>query len=75
MDSHAQQEIRDYATAMFNLIKPIVPIATEAFEDYHLGGMHLSRLEIEAMKTGQPINTTNKREATEWEEKQGTLGL
>lgn len=75
MDSHAQQEIRDYATAMFNLIKPIVPIAAEAFEDYNMGGMHLTRLEIEAMKTGQPMNTSNKREAAEWEEKRGRLGL
>jgi len=27
MDAHAQQEIRDYANAMFALIQPIVPIA------------------------------------------------
>ena len=36
MDAHAQQEIRDYATAMFALIQPIVPIAAEAFIDYDL---------------------------------------
>jgi thymidylate synthase (FAD) len=34
MDAHAQQEIRDYANAMFALIQPIVPIAAEAFLDY-----------------------------------------
>src|SRR5207245_9547223 len=65
MDPHAQQEIRDYATAMFELIKPIVPIAAEAFMDYHHDSMHLTRLEIEAIKTGQPINSTNKRESAE----------
>src|SRR3982750_4304308 len=43
MDPHAQQEIRDYANAMFELIRPIVPIAAEAFLDYHLGGLHLPR--------------------------------
>lgn len=75
MDAHAQQEIRDYATAMYELIKPIVPIAAEAFEDYHLNAMHLTGLEIEAIRTGQPINTTNKREAAEWEEKKKRLGL
>src|SRR4051794_28059528 len=69
MDPHAQQEIRDYATAMFQLIQPIVPIAAEAFLDYNLNSMHLTRLEIEALRSGQPIATTNKREAAEWEEK------
>src|SRR5271170_1381476 len=69
MDAHAQQEIRDYATAMFALIQPIVPIAAEAFVDYQLGDMHLSRLEVEALKSGQPLATENKRENGEWEEK------
>jgi len=75
MDPHAQQEIRDYATAMFKLIQPIVPIAAEAFMDYHSGSMHLTRLEIEAIRSGQPIATANKREAAEWEEKKVKLGL
>lgn len=75
MDSHAQQEIQDYAWAMYELIKPIVPIAAEAFMDYNFESLHLSRLEIEAIKSGQPLNTTNKRESAEWEEKKKKLGL
>ena len=75
MDSHAQQEIRDYASAMFALVRPIVPIAAEAFLDYDLGGIQLTALEIEAMKTKSPIATQNKREAAEWEAKKGRLGL
>ena len=75
MDAHAQKEIRDYATAMFKLIQPIVPIAAEAFLDYHVESMHLTRLEIDAIRSGQSINTTNKREAAEWEEKKRRLGL
>lgn len=75
MDAHAQQEIRDYATAMFELIRPIVPIAAEAFLDYNLGGVHLTRLEIEAIKSGKPLATENKRESAEWEEKKAKLGL
>src|SRR4051812_9038657 len=75
MDPHAQQEIRDYANAMFELIRPIVPIAAEAFLDYHLGGLHLTRLEIDALRSGEPIQTTNKRESAEWEEKRKKLGL
>ena len=45
MDSHAQQEIRDYAIPMFEMVKPHFPIATEAFEDYILDSITLSRLE------------------------------
>ena len=75
MDEHAQQEIRDYASAMFALIKPIVPIAAEAFEDYRLGGSHLTRLEIEALRTGEPLATDNKREQAEWQAKREKMGL
>jgi thymidylate synthase (FAD) len=75
MDPHAQQEIRDYANAMFALIQPIVPIAAEAFLDYNLGAMHLTRLEIEAVRSGKPLATENKRETAEWEEKKKKLGL
>src|SRR5207249_4224569 len=46
MDPHAQQEIQDYARAMFALVQPIVPIAAEAFVDYNLQSLQLSRLEI-----------------------------
>jgi thymidylate synthase (FAD) len=75
MDAHAQQEIRDFATAMFALIRPIVPVAAEAFLDYNFGAIHLTRLEIESIKTGQPLKTENKRETAEWEEKRKKLGL
>lgn len=75
LDDHAQQEIRDYALAMFQLIRPICPVACEAFEDYRLHGIHLSRLEIETIRTGQPLATDNKRETAEWEEKKPRLGL
>src|SRR5438034_1194570 len=75
MDDHAQQEIRDYANAMFALIQPIVPIAAEAFLDYRLNAMALSGLEIEALRSGQPLATENKRELAEWEEKKKRLGL
>jgi len=75
MDEHAQQEIRDYASAMFALIRPIVPAAAEAFVDYQLGAMHLTRLEIEALRTGKPLAAENKRENMEWEQKRKRLGM
>lgn len=74
MDPHAQQEIRDFAHAMFALIRPIVPIAAEAFLDYNLGAVHLTRLEVESLRTGEPLASDNKRENAEWEEKKARLG-
>jgi len=74
MDKHAQQEIRDYAWAMFALVRDIVPIAAEAFIDYNLQAMQLTRLEIEALRSGDPLASDNRREISEWEEKRGRLG-
>jgi thymidylate synthase (FAD) len=74
MDEHAQQEIRDYAMAMMALIRPIVPVAAEAFVDYQFEAMQLTRLEVEALRSGQPLASTNKRENAEWDEKHKRLG-
>src|SRR5690606_27488156 len=50
MDSHAQKEIRDYATTIGNeIVKPLFPVVWEAFEDYRLNGMFLTKLDIEAV--------------------------
>ncbi|HUB24255.1 MAG TPA: hypothetical protein VL992_02420, partial [Tepidisphaeraceae bacterium] len=64
---------RDYATAIFELIRPIVPIAAEAFLDYNIGALHLTRLEVESLRSGQPLASQNKREIEEWEEKRRKL--
>ena len=41
------------------------------------GGVSIyqQQLEIEAMRTGQPLATDNKRETAEWEAKRERLGL
>lgn len=76
MDSHAQEEIRIYAQAMWSLLEPIVPLTMEAFRDYELDGVRLTRLEIEALKSGSAtIGTDNKREQAEWEAKRKAMGL
>jgi thymidylate synthase (FAD) len=75
MDSHAQLEIREYAKTMFDMIKPIVPLTIEAFEDYQLEAVTLSRMEVDAVRTGKPLASDNKREQAEWEEKRLKLGL
>jgi thymidylate synthase (FAD) len=50
MDAHAQWEIRQYAeTIGREIVRPLVPLAWEAFEDYRLGAISLSRLEQEVI--------------------------
>lgn len=44
-DSHAQFEIRQYANAISTIVAEAVPIAWEAFQDYQLESVKLSRLE------------------------------
>lgn len=61
MDSHAQKEIQEYANAIFKLIEPLVPITMEAFKDYRVNGMHLTALEIEAIRTGIQIESPGER--------------
>jgi thymidylate synthase (FAD) len=47
MDAHAQKEIRDYATTIGEqIVKPLFPVVWEAFEDYRIGAMSLSRLDL-----------------------------
>ena len=75
MDEHAQIEIRDYSTAMYDLIRGIVPITCEAFEDYRLNSMQLTGLEIDALRNGTPLASQNKRENAEWEAKKARLGI
>jgi thymidylate synthase (FAD) len=78
MDAHAQVEIRRYAEAMHALLEPIVPIAMEAWRDYELESVRLTRLEVEAIRAregGAALGTDNKREHAEWEAKRALLGL
>lgn len=50
MDSHAQKEIRDYATIIGEqIVAKLFPLTWEAFCDYRLGSMSLSRLDQEVM--------------------------
>ncbi len=80
MDAHAQQEIRDYARAMYALMQPIVPFALEAFKDYELDSVRLTRLEIEAIRSliaggDNTLRSDNQREQAEWTAKRQWLGL
>lgn len=80
MDSHAQLEIRTFAKAMYKLIKPIVPAACEAFEDYTLNAVTLSGPEIKVLYsliTGNVIEgkVMTERERQEFAAKCSRLGV
>ena len=49
-DSHAQREIKDYADAMYELVKPNFPLCCEAFEDYMMGAVTFSASEMEFIR-------------------------
>lgn len=82
-DSHAQWEIRVFAEAMLDLIRPLVPWTIEAWEDYHdhRGALRLTRLEVEAISKVlnglemPSIDSENKREQEEWIAKAKKLGM
>ncbi len=51
MDSHAQWEIRQYATTLGEqIVKPLFPMVWEAFEDYRRQALFLTRLDVETIQ-------------------------
>jgi len=82
MDSHAQQEIREYATIIGqDIIAPLFPLTWEAFEDYRLKSITLTALDIEAIRrsaNGEGMifdHIENRREQEECITKLRKLGL
>ena len=60
MDSHAQEEIRLYATTIGEqIVKPLFPIVWEAFEDYRMGGFDAQQTGI---RCDQAIDCPRRRE-------------
>lgn len=52
MDPHAQEEIRAYATTIGeHIVQKWVPLTWEAFRDYRLESLNLTRLDIEIIRT------------------------
>jgi len=49
-DSHAQYEIRVYAEKISDIVKAWVPLVYEAFEEYRLHGVNISRKGLETIK-------------------------
>lgn len=78
LDKTAQYEIQQYAKIIAEIVKQIVPITYEAFEDYVLDAISLSRQEQLALKeiingktleNNPYLNEMDKLERLEFEEK------
>ncbi len=50
LDAHAQEEIRLYAAELARIARIVCPVAFEAFEDFQLSGLDLSRREQRAVR-------------------------
>jgi hypothetical protein len=61
---------------MFALIRPVLPLACEAFLDYEFEAMSLSRAEVEAIRAGDAEpKGASRGELTDWAAKKARLGL
>ena len=78
MDAHAQDEIRSYANVIGNeIVKRWCPLAWEAFVDYRLGAVFLTRLDKDVIGRLAQGDTEGARELAReygWLE-QGKKGL
>jgi thymidylate synthase (FAD) len=77
MDSHAQQEIREFANAMYEQIKPVFPTIMQAFEQYSINAITLTALDVIAIKVGDWAGQSivDDRERDEYLAKIKTLNL
>lgn len=78
MDSHAQYEIRMYANAMYEIVKQIVPVACEAFEDYVLNSCRFSAMEMNIVREAMSYHdyTYDERMSKrEWQEFNKKVGM
>jgi thymidylate synthase (FAD) len=71
LDPSAQQEIREYANAIAEIVKEKVPIAWQAFLDYEINSIRFTGPELQhlqGVKGGIMFDLTN-RELKELDEK------
>jgi len=65
MAPNAQQEIREYADAIYTLVAPLFPLTFTAFTQYRLEGMQLTGIDIAAILerdwTGDTIEDARER--------------
>lgn len=49
VDAHAQWEMRQFARTIAGMMKRVAPLSFEAWLDYDVGGVALSRMELDAL--------------------------
>jgi len=49
VDAHAQWEMRQFARTIAGMLKRVAPLSFEAWLDYDVGGVALSRMELDAL--------------------------
>ena len=78
-DAHAQYEIRVYADVLLGLVERWVPLSFEAFGEYRMGGVTLSRTALSIVKrmlAGERVTQeTSGLPAREWRDFAATLGI
>jgi thymidylate synthase (FAD) len=73
MAPDAQKEIREYAVAIFERVKDLIPLTMKAFMDFRVNAVTLTGPEVESLRTGVPI--PNASEQREFEAKKKLLAL
>ena len=78
-DAHAQYEIRVYADIMIDTMKRWTPLCHDAFLEYRMGGAHLSKTGLAAVKrmiAGEKVDQKSSGlNPREWRELLASLGL
>ena len=78
-DAHAQYEIRVYADVMIDTMKRWTPICHDAFLEYRMGGAHLSKTGLAALKRmvqGEKVDQKSSGlNPREWRELMASLGI
>lgn len=78
-DPHAQHEIREYAQVILQLLQLWVPLTYEAFMDYKMGAVTLSRISASVIRrliAGEQVSfETSGLSAREWRELVEEFGI
>ncbi|MEO9340991.1 FAD-dependent thymidylate synthase [Mesorhizobium sp. SB112] len=78
-DSHAQYEIRVYAEEILKVVEKWVPIAFEAFMEYRLGAISISKTATEVLRIllsgGDAAEQISRMSDREWQELQQQFNI
>lgn len=75
LDKHAQKEVRQFASRMFEMVVELYPMVSQAFIDYRMGAITLSVFEIQMLrdyinyKVYDPSSLLTKAEIQDFEKK------